>query len=551
MEQYGRNSSSWTDSIEQEVEKVIDDLEKEWGTDDLIELLGECEFALSYNAGRIDQLKAKGLRRLYNVITGINKKNKQIIMDNVQSIQEISLKIQKILMNRIDIVSSAYQSLNDKVDTEIFWTRDIIKKLLRKLKNVSVNAELTRWQVNVRNLRMENGRKYVEASDGVKILLVVSDIFKIVHDQIELAEESLLETTLNDSLEIPSRMRISDFYRDIISDKDCLPLYVKKEYNYSAGDISEYGGKLYNINDFYCDHHIKEIARQSDRTLNDMCMEYYGGTTHEGDKTISPSDLCRRLLEDLIVLDHRHRIEIENMKTQEPPEKPILSKATPPEPSKETIVYSVLRLTPEGCRLFNSGEGNTSRLSSKHGRFKDIQSIQAYINGVKPYLIAAPEKFINDYRHIFPRESKCISLSDYYMYLWFAGMEKSKRANKMVAFIDHYDKDLYFSRYGVKNSGDGYERIYGRKADVYDTRTGNHTVQDVKEGFSKNDVDVEIYMTFLDDTINKRLAKHNVNMVDEKWEKYLETSNDMLGKIIDDMIDKSNDKENNMIKRII
>lgn len=458
----------------------------------------------------------------------------------MQSIQEISLNIQKILLRRIDIVSSAYLSLNDKVNTEIFWTRDIVKKLLRKLKNVSIKEELTRWQVNVQNLRMENGSRYAEASDGVKILLVVSDIFRIVRSQTDLIDEPFLETALNDHLGIPDQIRISDFYRDIISERCCLPLYVKEEYNYLAGNISEYGRSIYHINDFYLDYHIKEIAQQNGRTLQDMCLETYGGTTHEKDKTVRVSDLCQRLLADLSDLDDRHQAEMKETILQESTVKP-----TPQELPKETITYSVLRLTPEGRRLFKNGGSSIEEFTSKKGRFQNVQSMKAEIDKIKPFLITAPEKCIKDYGNIFPEGTKCVSLSDYYMFLWFENKEKSERANKMVAFIDHYDKRLYYSRYIVVDSGDGYERINSEKNDMHDKRTGNHTIKDVVKELTDsygNKKDIEIYMTFLDDTINKRLDKRKIQMVDEKWEKYLETSNDMLGEIIDNMIDRSKDK---------
>lgn len=538
MECYGKGDLSWTDVI---TENTIDSFIQEWGTDDLIDLLGECEFVLSYNAGRIDQLKAKGLKRLYHIVTGINRKNEQIVRDNTQSIQDISLKIQKILLKRIDSVSYAYLNLNEKVNTEIFWTRDVVKKLLQKLKSVSAKADLTAWQVNVRNRRMKNGSKYIEASDGVKILLVVSDIFQIVRCQIDLVDDPCLETALNDQLEIPEQIKVSDFYRDIINDKDCLTLYVKEGYPYLEGDLSDYGRMICQISDFYLDDHIKVLAQKYDRTIKDMCMDAYGRISPEEDKTISPSGLCRRLLGDLADLEDRHQAEAEEKILREPVEEKTSSESAEV-PEKR---YSVLRIMPEVCRLFRAGADNTNELSSRKGGFKDIQSIKAYISEVKPCLLAAPKKCIADYANIFPKETKCISLSDYYMYLWFAGKEKSERTDRMVAFIEHYDGRLYYSRYVVKDPGDRYEKIYGGKKDMHDARTGNHVVKDVKEGFeTTGKKDIEIYMTFTDDTINERLERHNVKMADDKWEKCLKTGNDTLGVIIHDMIEKSKYKGN-------
>lgn len=523
MEHYGKNNLPRTDVT---IENIIDSFQQEWGTDELIDLLGECEFVLSYNAGRIDHLKAKGLKRLYYIITGINRKNEQIVRDNMQSIQDISLKIQKILLKRIDRVGYAYLNLNEKVNTEIFWTRDVVKKLLQKLKSVSVKADLTAWQVNVRNRRMQNGNKYIEASDGVKILLVVSDIFRIVRCQVSMVDDPCLETALNDQLEIPGQIKASDFYKDIINDKDCLPLYVKEGNPYLEGDISDYGRTIYRIYDFYLDDHIKVLAQKYDRTIKDMCMDAYGRISPEEDKIISPSDLCRRLLGDLADLENRHQAEAEEKIAPEPTEVP----------EKE---YSVLRMMPEVCRLFKAGTVSTNEPGSMKGGFKDIQSVKAYISEVKPCLLAAPKKCIADNVHIFPEETKCIPLSDYYMYLWFASKEKSERTDRMVAFIEHYDGRLYYSRYVVKDSGDRYEKIDGGKKDMHDMRTGNHVVKDVKEGFeTTGKKDIEIYMIFPDDTINERLERHNVKMTDEKWEKCLETDNDTLGVIIHDMIKK-------------
>ena len=61
-----------------EVQKVVEEAIEinGWKSDDMIGLLAECEMALNNNEGRIEQLKARGLRKLYYIITGINKKNK-------------------------------------------------------------------------------------------------------------------------------------------------------------------------------------------------------------------------------------------------------------------------------------------------------------------------------------------------------------------------------------------------------------------------------------------------------------------------------------------
>ena len=538
MEQYGRHDMPGTDIV---VENTINGLIQEWGTDELIELLGECEFVLSYNAGRIDQLKANGLKRLYNFITRINRKNERIVRDNVQSIQEISLNIQKILLRRIDIVSSAYLSLNDKVNTEIFWTKDIVKKLLRKLKNVSIKEELTRWQVNVQNLRMENGSRYAEASDGVKILLVVSDIFRIVRSQTDLIDEPFLETALNDHLGIPDQIRISDFYRDIISEKCCLPLYVKEEYNYLAGNISEYGRSIYHINDFYLDYHIKEIAQQNGRTLQDMCLETYGGTTHEKDKTVRVSDLCQRLLEDLSDLDDRHQAEMKETILQESTVKP-----TTQELPEETVTYSVLRLTPEGNWLFRDKSVCYNKTDFKSDySFPDEKGVKTYLDNNHPYMVTAPsgyfDKCMPEIKSILLNKTKYVSLADYYMYLWFEHTNRDVRRSKRVALIEYYAHDLYVSAYIVDKSGDSYQKE-SQKAIIHYNKLKVNIEKAIMSlpvfgGLVWGNANMIILKTFTADKyIDQKLEIMGVGMVDNTWEDILKTTNEELGMIINDIL---------------
>lgn len=538
MVQYGKNDVSDTDTI---VENTINGFIQEWSTDELIELLGECEFVLSYNAGRIDQLKAKGLKRLYNIITRINRKNERIVRDNVQSIQEISLNIQKNLLRRIDIVSSAYLSLNDKVNTEIFWTRDIVKKLLRKLKNVSIKEELTRWQVNVQNLRMENGSRYAEASDGVKILLVVSDIFRIVRSQTDLIDEPFLETALNDHLGIPDQIRISDFYRDIISERCCLPLYVKEEYNYLAGNISEYGRSIYHINDFYLDYHIKEIAQQNGRTLQDMCLETYGGTTHEKDKTVRVSDLCQRLLEDLSDLDDRHQAEMKETILQESTVKP-----TPQELPEETVTYSVLRLTPEGNWLFRDKSVCYNKTDFKSDySFPDEKGVKTYLDNNHPYMVTAPsgyfDKCMPEIKSILLNKTKYVSLADYYMYLWFEHTNRDVRRSKRVALIEYYAHDLYVSAYIVDKTGDSYQKE-SQKAIIHYNKLKVNIEKAIMSlpvfgGLVWGNANMIILKTFTADKyIDQKLEIMGVGMVDNTWEDILKTTNEELGMIINDIL---------------
>ncbi len=550
MECYEMNGLSGIDPI---VETAIDDLMQEWSTDELINLLGECESALAYNEGRIDQLKAKGLKRLSNIIIGINRKNEQIVRDNVQSIQQISLNIQKILLKRIDIVHAAYESLNDKVNEERFWTRDIIKRLLPKLKNVSVEIDMLKFQGDVRNRRTKNESKYLEASNGVKILLVVSDLFNIVYNQIGLIEEATLETILIDKLEMPSQIKTSDFYRDIISDEDCLTLYVKEEYNCPAGDISDYGKRIYNIHDFYLNYYVKVLAQQQGRTIKDLCMEAYGTIPLEEDETIRSSDLCWILLEDLADLYNRYQKELKKTATKptilEPPKETTVYL----EPSKETTAYSVLRITPEGRWLFRDNTVSYNETDFKYDySFLDEKSIKTYLDDVKPYMVTAPSGYfyncVQEIKSYLLYKTKYVSLADYYMYLWFRYKSEMERKGKKIVFIEYYEHYLYVSGYVVDTLGNEYRKGFSRLKIIYN-RIRGHIIRDIKDEWKESfpdsdDKDITIYRTFTSNKhIDRKLDDVGVGLVETSWEDILKVDNGDLGHIIKDMIRRSDEKQ--------
>ena len=204
---------------ELEVKNAIEDeLAEGWSRDDMLELLGECEFALSRFEGRIDQLEEKGLRRLYNVVTGINRRNKKRVLHDIHDIQEVSLEIQRILMRNIEMVSRWLSILSNKVNDRFYWTDNVILNLYQKLTTTDIDMRLLKWQNNVRNNKTQDQRKYIEVSDGMKILLIVSDLFGIIHSRIELIEEAYLET-VKDKLNLKDEINIADFYKDILQEK--------------------------------------------------------------------------------------------------------------------------------------------------------------------------------------------------------------------------------------------------------------------------------------------------------------------------------------------
>lgn len=546
-----------------ELEGIIKELIDDWSTDEMIELLGECEFVLSSNEGRIEQLKAKGLTRLWRMITGINKKNKLIALQNVHEIQKISLRIQRILMKRIDLVSSALISLNNKVNKEIFWTQGIINSLIEKLESLpdmKIMIHLTRWQNNVRNYVIRNGRKYIDASDGMKILLVVSDLFEIVHERCYLIDRPFLETTLKDKLDLHDQIKVSDFYKDIIYEKEGLFLYTKYNNSPSLENTSIYGQMIYKIDGFYADPYLLEMAENKNKSLENMCMEYFETKIQKYNNTVCSIDLCSELLNDLVLSLPRKQNELENKEDDK------VGKFTVEEENDtgNCIVgnckeYSIMRITPkrEVC-IFKNGvciHKEIAPVKKDDCAFFNDEEIKEIIKTQRPSLIAAPSVYLRELKKnndILNNSIKYISLTDYYMYLWFCENE-DKRKGKVLEFIEYYRTDYYISVYVVNESGDGYRK--GSPVTVtHHKRTTGHLKQDYdiscKLTAISNDVNRLVFSTFEPDRRRYRLEDSRVAFVNNTWESILEVDNDKIKNIIQDLVDRSYRIDNIILRRI-
>lgn len=546
MIEYKENYSTVRDD-ELELKEAIEDLisTEGWSTDELIELLGECEFALSHFSGRIEELKVRGFKRLYNVITGINRRNKIRVLDDIQQIQRISITIQKILMRRIDLVSSALINLNDKLNTTMFWTADTINNLTRQLSDTDITARLVFWQNNAKNRKTKSGKKYIEVPDGIKILLAVSDLFSLVSGVSFSVPRHFWETTLQ-NLGVQDQIDIVDFYEDIIQEKEYLSLYIRSGYNYEPGNISDYGCTIYKIADFYQDEHVIKLAEKRNESMDDMCREIYVDEFCKEGIKIDPTDLCEMLLDDLkkMYLDYQERIkEQERFKEQERIKEQERPKA------EDTKEYSVLRLTPEGFWLFKKGKVSCSSIDYKSDySFKDEKTIKAYLDNVSPYLVTAPigyaDQCMPEIKGILSNQTQYVPLADYYMYLWFQNKDVDGRKNQKILFIEYYAHDLYVSGYEVNASGDDYRRRFSKLVIPYN-RAGNNIIKDIMNESqrvfsSQNSEDILIFRTFyIDKHIIKKLSNIDVDMVDDTWESILKTSNDKLGVIVQDIIDKS------------
>jgi hypothetical protein len=547
-----------------EVQKVVEEAIEinGWKSDDMIGLLAECEMALNNNEGRIEQLKARGLRKLYYIITGINKKNKIKIQETVHAIQDISFKIQKILLERIDIIASTVVYLNDKVNARINWSDDIIEKLIRKIEDLSdtqIEVRLLRWQSNIRNLTTSNGKKYIDLSEGIKILLVVSDLFGIAKGWRNLVDRPLLETTL-DNLGVDELIKVSDFYGNLIYEKESLSLYVKENYDYRTVDISSYGQMIYKIDEVYSQ---SSYLMNMSVSLNEALADINRKINNTFDEKIRSVDLCENLINDLVCLDAAFQIEVEAEQQAieevryEPKENQEESKGVHGMIKDSNENYSIFKITPEGLWLFKEGKSGYTQFTNKtKGDYsfskKNDEEIKLRLDAGDPCMIIMPWKYLQlcneeknncrmEIKNIVNKK-KCISLADYYMYLWFNDTKVDDRKNKKLAFIEFYDNDLYVSGYEVDDLGTDYRKGFSG-LEISKGKNGGKIKDLIRaEGiYSRTSwEDILCFKVFTaDKNIDKKLIDIGVSKVVDAWEDILKTDNDTLGNIISNMKNKS------------
>jgi len=544
------------DTNELEMEKKIAMLTENWGTDEMIDLLLECEMVLSYNEGRIKQLSVKGLKRLWHIISGIYSKNVQSVRENVQEIQKISFKIQKILLRRVNLIRDALISLNRKVNLNTCKMQDIIYNLLLKLDGIqqnvddaAINIALMKWYYSLKNKEIENGKGYLDVPDGMRILLVVSDLYQIVHKRVDLIDKSELKTALQD-LGLDGTIRNTDFYGDIIKEQECLSLYVKNYYDYETESISLHGQIIYKISEFYSNPLLEEMSGFIDKPLEKLCQQIISKKIQNMTDRISPVDLCMKLLNDLVRLNSIFQKEMEEQASLD--ENLILEEKYEEKECDKTK-YSILRMTPEELHLFKGKENILNQLNCKDEykyTFRDQEMLRAYIEISNPYMVTAPVGYFNsclpEIKEILTKKTVYVSLADYYMYLWFCCTDEEKKMDQKLAFLEYYDEMVYVSVYVVNTKGNSYKK--GVSKTISGKRSIPNIMKDIlsHEDFSGvNKNDILIFQTFRTDEQNlyKLERDHNVKIVDSKWEDIWNRNNEDLGNIIHDLIEKTTGKE--------
>ena len=510
---------------------VLSDMLKGKDIDELTELLCECETLLQTNDIYLTKLNAKGLKRLFHLITGIEKKCKKSIQDNFQLMHRITLNVEKVILQRFTDFEKLIATLNDKLERDNQFTQYCIHSLLQKVNDHKKSIEGLQREVRLLTWEKLDLENYISYKKKKKVLQIVSDLYAITGGSCRIGFEwpklALKELEVSETL-IP----LDIFAEEILHDATCLPLYIKNELDYNTfrDKLSEYGTVICQANTLVVDQNIQELCEAKNETMETLCLPLLKKKieTRNMDSK-SAKDICMQLLEDLKTLHaiaSEERLQVQKSLEDERKLQESLQKQKQIEENQK---YPILRMTPEKLHLYED-KGEIIKLDQKEPyTFKDEAMLESYLENTDPYLVAAPIGFKEHAKKVKNLlENRFVALSDYYMYLWFHNMNLEMRAKRKLAFIEYYATTIYVSVYGVDSTGSKYEKGgqmeigHGTAIDTMHKRIlGHEYFKDVSD---KNEIIV--FQTFLSDLqgLPKLVNVHKVQMVDWTWQNKLHES---------------------------
>ena len=438
---------------------IISEMLKEYSDEDLIVLLGDCEHLLDTNEKNFKKLDVRGLKKLWYLISGVQKRCKRQILDNFQLMHVITLKIEKKIFTRLHDLNVKVADLELKLQEHKLYTKARINYLLREMNSQSRLTELMFWGKYCLQY-------YENDTEAKKILHIVSDIFNI--DERNPAHEMpVLESAIKELGLSKVIIHPTDFADQILQDPECLPLYIRDGYDYNDKEveISDYGKIIYKVYDLMDNQTVKELADVQNEDSNTIRMSLV-------EKSIEKSqivrklaiDICKQLLGDLRNLQSEFEQQLQeggyfdsgNGSDDEPNDLP-----GDPEDQKR---YSISVLTAPYLYEYSLSKGNylTKPLDCSgtfHPKKKEMEAAIEEISFFSPAIIAKSngieEKDLYN-SNIRNKDASIISFADLCFCLWCRKREQDSmldRNAKYVVLVDYYDKYLRVSCYNLDNIG--------------------------------------------------------------------------------------------------
>lgn len=507
------------------LDEAISEMLEKQNKDDLPELLCECEVLLQTNDICLKKLNEHGLKKLFGLVIGIEGRCNCRLRNNFQIIHKITLEVEKKIIARIDAAEKLALEIKKEHEKDDIFMQSCINFLLKKVKDfeeIEKNVTFTDWVL----FYVDNYLKY---RDTKKILLMVSDIYRITYKKCKVDE--------NDKKKIDSaitRLELSEkkispgcFAEEILQDSSCLPLYIRDEVNYYSeqSDISNYGYIIYRVYDLVRDPNIQELASARSEDMATLCMPLIKKYIENGDiKEMLCSDILYELLDDMAKryeMWEQERIQAQKLEenTKEQREELAEKQLNETESRKK---YSLLVVSPAGLiesslnSYFVKGFNPTNDYGIAE---KDMEDVKSRIASFSPSVIVKPEG-ISEQDMGIERNStvKIISLADIYFCLWYKNCDSDKSKGK-IAFLDYYKHKLYVSCYSIDEEGN-ISKI--EPFEIKYTRSRKNIIRDIeqKSGFSEKDI--SLYRIFeAEKYIDTKLEKADVPIIEESCEKSL------------------------------
>lgn len=298
--------------LSSEVIEAMSDILKTYKEDDLIDLLCECEMLLQTNDIYLRKINARGLFRLFNLITGIERKAKCRLLGNFQLLHSLTINIEKAILKRIADLTRLVTALQEKVNENDIFTQQCIKFLLQKVEDHKNSLAVMQKQLNILQWAQGNVRYYnkMKYSSVRKILQTASDLYIIImgEDLNIINQNHLFETAMDDLQLTNVQISPTDFAKEIMQHTEYLPLYIRDELNYSdpACEISDYGRIICRTYEMTFDLQIQELAAAHGKEMDEFCLPAI--ETFVKQKAINAKNadvICEDLLKDIHNLHNR------------------------------------------------------------------------------------------------------------------------------------------------------------------------------------------------------------------------------------------------------
>ena len=551
------NNIMLIDYNENEISTIVNNFVEDHQTEEILNLISECEIRLNSNEATIGSLNERGFKHFINIIIGRDYRNKIKYRVNVQTIQRLQNKLYRALLQRLLKDEKLLNSLilrEDQRDLKIFQQINSIKE---QQKNANNQIAIQEWIQTIANAKNREGKLYSALPVEEQAFMIVSDYCSLCNfDDQEVLERRI--GTVLDNLKIKNKeVDLIKFYKVILNSSERL--YINEFYDRSdriqKKHLSEVGEVIYNYPDF-----INTVYKQDHRDIkrDEIVNEYINSFAKkleilDAKMTMGIGELlCDYIINDVLLVKNeisriKHEDAIAEEEKRKRKEAEIQKKI---EVERKLLEYRenayIIKITPEG--VYKLGPSCDETLISinvnsnkDHMITYDLKEyIAANVSSWTPVFIIIEN--IGQYTidsTILDTIRRCkrfsiVSMPDYYMTLYSTFKDDIDAPYSNVIFSELYWHSLVFYGYSISRiRGKGFSQVF---SDVT-----FHTSQlpgTIYKGLAEriNMDDSIIYRTFAypDKRVKKLNDKRfNTQYIDQHLEKKLIESPDTFWDVME------------------